>query len=70
MKIRKEEIVENKNCDCKCATNTDEKLVKANVSLVACDFEDLSLLDDVFKKINELEKEHKINCTSITININ
>lgn len=62
--------MDNKNCDCKCATNTDEKLVKVNVSLLACDPVELSFLDDVFKKINELEKEYKINCTPITININ
>lgn len=62
--------MENKNCDCKCATNTDGKLVKVNVSLLACDPEELSFLDDVFKKIKELEKEYKIICTPITININ
>ena len=62
--------MENKNSDCKCATNIDEKLVKVNVSLLACDPEELSFLDDVFKKINQLEKEYKIICTPITININ
>ena len=62
--------MDNKNCDCNCSDNVDKRLVEVNISMLACNYEELSFLDDVFIKINELEKECKINCTPITININ
>lgn len=62
--------MENKNCDYKCSDYADKRLVEVNVSMLACDYDDLSFLDDAFFKIHELEKEYKISCTPITININ
>lgn len=62
--------MDNKNCDCKCSDYADKRLVEMNVSMLAGNYEELSFLDDVFIKINELEKEYKISCTPITININ
>lgn len=62
--------MEIKNNDCKNMDYTDERLVRVDISVMACDYDGLSFLDDVFCKIYELEKVYKISCTPITININ
>lgn len=49
--------------------NTRKK-VGIDINFVAFKYEDLKFLDDVFKKIEYLEKEYKIDCTPISININ
>ena len=46
------------------------KNVGIDINFVAFKYDDLSFLDDVFKKIEYLEKEYKIDCTPINININ
>ena len=46
------------------------KNVGIDINFVAFKYEDLKFLDDIFKKIEYLEKEYKIDCTPINININ
>lgn len=59
-----ERLVEYENLEI-----ASKKDVEININFLAFKDEDLDFIDTIFEKMKEIEKEYKVNCTPVNINI-
>lgn len=59
-----ERLVEYENSEI-----ASKKDVEMNINFLAFKDEDLDFIDTIFEKIKKIEKEYKVNCTPVNINI-